>query len=143
MRNSTNIITNDSVVNRKWLAGAFKALSDATRLRILRLLAANDAEMCVCEFVDVLQARQYTVSRALGLLENAGLVQGQKDGRWVYYSLANQDHTVVSALYGVVASVSETDEVFLLDQERFRERMGLRKDGRCRVGIQTEDLIER
>ncbi|MBT8247714.1 MAG: metalloregulator ArsR/SmtB family transcription factor [Acidimicrobiia bacterium] len=143
MRNSTSIVTKDSVANGKWLAAAFKALSDSTRLRILRLLAANAAEMCVCEFVDVLQVRQYTVSRALGLLEQAGLVQGQKEGRWVYYSLSNRDDTVVAALYEVVASVSDADEVFLLDQERFRERMALREDGRCRVGIQTEDLIER
>ncbi len=143
MRNSTSIVKRDSLANGKWLATAFKALSDATRLRILRLLAANDAEMCVCEFVDVLQVRQYTVSRGLGLLQQAGLVQGQKEGRWVYYSLSNQDDAVVAALHEVVASVTDCDEVFLLDQERFRERMALREDGRCRVGIQSEGLVER
>lgn len=143
MRNSTSIVTNDSGAKGKWLTGAFKALSDVTRLRIVRLLAANTAEMCVCEFVDVLQVRQYTVSRALGLLEQAGLVQGQKEGRWVYYSLSSQEDAVVAALYGVVASVSEADEVFLLDQKRFKERMALRENGRCRLGIQTEELVDR
>ena len=143
MRNSTSIVTRDSIANQKWLTLAFKALSDSTRLRIVRLLAANAAEMCVCEIVDVLQVRQYTVSRGLGLLEQAGLVQGQKDGRWVYYSLSNRGDTVVSALYEFVASVSDSDDVFLLDQERFRQRMALREDGRCRVGIQTQDLVER
>ncbi len=99
--------------------------------------------MCVCEFVDVLQVRQYTISRGLGLLERAGLVGGQKEGRWVYYSLSNQDDAVVEALCGVVASASDADEVFLHDQERFRDRMALRENGRCRVGIQTEGLVER
>lgn len=143
MHNSTTIVTNGSVANGKWLAAAFKALSDPIRLRMLRLLAANVAEMCVCEFVDVLQVRQYTVSRGLGLLEQAGLVEGHKDGRWVYYALTNQDDAVAAALYEVVASVSNADEVFLVDQERFAERMALRENGRCRVGIQTEGLVER
>ncbi|NNF05390.1 MAG: winged helix-turn-helix transcriptional regulator [Candidatus Eisenbacteria bacterium] len=143
MHNSTSITSRKSLTNISWLTTAFKALSDPTRLRILRLLAANKAEMCVCEFVDVHQVRQYTVSRALGLLEQAGLVLGQKEGRWVYYSLANQDDTVIASLYTLVTSISEADEVFLLDQERFQKRMALREDGRCIVGIQTRDLIER
>jgi ArsR family transcriptional regulator len=127
------------MIDRKWLAAAFKALSDLTRLRVVRLLAANEAQICVCEFVDVLQERQYTVSRGLGLLERAGLVEGHRDGRWVYYSLVKRDDAVATLLHELVASVSG-DEVFSLDQRRFDERMALREDGRCRLGIQTEGL---
>lgn len=129
------------MVDRKWLAAAFKALSDLTRLRMVRLLATNGAEMCVCEFVDVLQERQYTVSRGLGLLERAGLVEGQRDGRWVYYGLVKKDLAAVALLHELVASVSG-DKVFLLDQTRFKERMALREKGRCRVGIQSEGLVK-
>lgn len=129
------------MVDRKWLAAAFKALSDLTRLRMVRLLAANDAELCVCEFVDALQERQYTVSRGLRLLEQAGIVEGQKDGRWVYYSLVRGDTGTVSILHELLKSVSE-DKVSSLDQVRFSERMAIREDGRCRVGIQTASLVE-
>ena len=128
--------------NRKWLGVAFKALSDPTRLRILRLLAANNAQMCVCELVDALQERQYTISRGLGLLEQAGLVQGQKDGRWVYYSLFNKDNGTVELLHDVAISV-EDDDVLSQDQKRFEDRMALRDEGRCRVGIQTVALRAR
>ena len=128
--------------DREWLGAAFKALSDPIRLRMLRLLAANDAEMCVCEFVDTLQERQYTVSRGLGLLEQAGLVVGQKDGRWVYYSLAHKDDATAVALHQLIASVA-SDEAFALDQKRFKKRMELRENGRCRVGIQTKGLVAR
>jgi ArsR family transcriptional regulator len=139
MRNSTTIIAqNTEGASTKRLAGAFKALSDPTRLRMLRLLAANAAEMCVCEFVDVLQVRQYTVSRGLGLLEQASLVEGHKDGRWVYYGLADNDDAAAAALYALVGSASDGD-----DQRRFKERMSLRENGRCRVGIQSESLVER
>lgn len=128
--------------NRKWLGVALKALSDPTRLRILRLLAANNAQMCVCEFVDALQERQYTISRGLGLLEQAGLVQGQKDGRWVYYSLINKDDPTVVLLHDVAISADD-DDVLSLDQKRFDDRMALREEGRCRVGIQTVALMAR
>lgn len=130
------------MTEREWHGAAFKALSDPIRLRMLRLLAANDAEMCVCEFVDTLQERQYTVSRGLGLLEQAGLVEGEKEGRWVYYGVASKDDAAAASLYELVASIPD-DEVFSQDQKRFKKRMALREDGRCRVGIQTEGLVER
>ena len=128
--------------DRKWLRVAFKALSDPIRLRILRLLAANNAQMCVCELVDALQERQYTISRGLGLLEQAGLVQGQKDGRWVIYSLINRDDPIVVLLHDVAISV-EDDDVLSLDQKRFENRMALREEGCCQIGIQTVALRAR
>jgi len=65
----------------------FKALADETRLRILKLLEAR--EMCVCEVMVALDLTQPTASHHLGLLENAGLVKGRKEGKWVFYSIAN------------------------------------------------------
>ena len=125
--------------DRERVTHAFKALSDPTRLRMLRLLAANKAEICVCEFVDALRERQCNVSRQLKLLQVAGLVRGEKDGRWIYYGLAPGKDPIVSALYRLVARLPD-DEVFAGDQERFDGRMRLRTDGRCRMGIQTPAL---
>lgn len=67
----------------------FKALADRTRLRILKLLGVR--EMCVCEVMVALDLTQSTVSHHLGLLENAGLVKGRKEGKWVFYRIANLD----------------------------------------------------
>lgn len=64
----------------------FGAFADRTRLRLLNLL--RDGEKCVCVLVDVLRQPQPTVSRHLGHLRRAGLVQARKDGMWVHYRLA-------------------------------------------------------
>ena len=67
----------------------FKALADETRLRILKLLEVR--EMCVCEVMVALDLTQPTASHHLGILENAGLVRDKKDGKWVFYRVANPD----------------------------------------------------
>jgi len=65
----------------------FRALADETRLRILRLLEVR--EMCVCEIMVALDLTQPTASHHLGILENAGLVNDRKEGKWVFYSVAD------------------------------------------------------
>ncbi len=65
----------------------FKALADETRLRIVKLLEVR--EMCVCEVMVALGLTQPTASHHLGLLENAGLVNDRKEGKWVFYSIAD------------------------------------------------------
>lgn len=65
----------------------FKACADRTRIRLLNMMA-REGEVCVCDFVDVLQTNQPKVSRHLAYLKRAGLVKDRKDGLWVYYSLA-------------------------------------------------------
>jgi len=65
----------------------FKALADTTRLRILKLL--NVREICVCEVMIALDLTQPTASHHLKILENVGLVKSRKEGKWVYYSIAN------------------------------------------------------
>lgn len=65
----------------------FKALADATRLRILGLLVVR--EMCVCEVMVALDLTQPTASHHLRILENVGLVKDRKEGKWVFYSLCD------------------------------------------------------
>lgn len=98
--------------------------------------------MCVCEFVDTLQERQYNVSKHLKLLQQSGLIEGEKEGRFVYYRLFGGNDATRRALHKLVASVPDLDETFAKDQARFEERMSLRAGGRCCVGIQTKELAE-
>ncbi|MCW4021528.1 MAG: metalloregulator ArsR/SmtB family transcription factor [Candidatus Bathyarchaeota archaeon] len=67
----------------------FKALSDETRLRILKLLSLR--EMCVCEVMVALDLTQPTASHHLNLLQNVGLVEDRKEGKWVFYSIAKPE----------------------------------------------------
>ena len=77
------------------LATGFTALSDPVRLRVLSMLAdAPEGEVCVCDFVDPLGKSQPTISHHLKILSEAGLVQSEKRGRWVWYSL-NRDRLAV------------------------------------------------
>jgi len=121
------------------LVQVFRALSDPARLRILRLLAANKTQMCVCELVDCLQERQYNVSRQLKALVAAGVITGEKDGRWVYYGLDSGAQSGAVEVQRVIARI-EPDATLADDQRRFEHRMRLRSGGRCRVGIQTRGL---
>lgn len=73
------------------LAAGFNALSDPVRLRVLSMLAdAVDGEVCVCDFVDPLGKSQPTISHHMKVLSEAGLVTGDRRGKWVWYSL-NRD----------------------------------------------------
>lgn len=65
----------------------FKALSHPTRLNILRLLSVRD--MCVCEIMAILDATQPTTSHHLNILENMGLIEERREGRWVFYRVAD------------------------------------------------------
>ncbi|HWD54275.1 MAG TPA: metalloregulator ArsR/SmtB family transcription factor [Acidimicrobiales bacterium] len=70
------------------LASRFSALADPARLRVLSLIAASpEGEVCVCDFVGPLGKSQPTVSHHLKILSDAGLVQSERRGKWVWYSL--------------------------------------------------------
>jgi ArsR family transcriptional regulator, arsenate/arsenite/antimonite-responsive transcriptional repressor len=66
------------------VAERFRALSDATRVRMLNLLARND-ELCVCDMQANFDLSQPTISHHLSLLKKAGLVTSDVRGRWAFY----------------------------------------------------------
>ena len=73
------------------LARGFTALADPVRLRVLsQLAAAPEGEVCVCAFVEPLGKSQPTVSHHLKILSDAGLVHGDRRGKWVWYTLDRQ-----------------------------------------------------
>ena len=70
------------------LEQVFKALADRHRVRILnRLIAAGGEAVCVCEFQDMLDLKQSSVSYHLKQLLDAGIVEREKRGSYAYFSL--------------------------------------------------------
>jgi ArsR family transcriptional regulator len=67
----------------------FKALSDETRLRIIKLL--EHGELCVCDITAALDMVQPKVSFHLSTLKEAGLIRDRKQGKWIHYSLMEND----------------------------------------------------
>jgi ArsR family transcriptional regulator len=71
------------------LAGVFKALADPGRLRLLSFIAAQPgAEACVCYLTEPSGLSQPTVSHHLKVLNDAGLLEREKRGAWVYDRVA-------------------------------------------------------
>lgn len=68
------------------LAGILKVLADPARLRLLSLIAAR-GEACTCHMIEPLGLSQPTVSHHLKVLHEAGLLERERRGIWVYYRL--------------------------------------------------------
>ena len=79
----------------------FKALSDRTRLRIVRLLMAR--ELCVCEMMFVLGLAQSRLSHQLRILRDAGLVEDMRDGQWIIYRVSPGTRATIAELLAVFA----------------------------------------
>jgi ArsR family transcriptional regulator len=92
----------------------FKGFADATRIRILNVLAAG--ELCVCDIHEILELPQPLVSRHLARLRNAGLVEVERDSQFAHYRLAAPDNPVHRILVNCVrTSFKRVDG---LDDER-------------------------
>ena len=70
------------------LARAFKAIADPGRLRLLSFIAAQrNAEACVCHLIEPLGLSQPTISHHLKVLTDAGLLERERRGTWMFYRL--------------------------------------------------------
>ena len=110
----------------------FQALSDQTRIRILRLLIESGEEACLCELADSLEEESYKLSRHLKVLRQAGVLSAEKDGRWIYHKLV-RGVPHLNHLYASVKSLPDTRGVFVKDQKIFKKRRSFRQGGRCKT----------
>jgi DNA-binding transcriptional ArsR family regulator len=107
-----------------------RALSDENRVRAL--LALGDQEVCVCQLIELLQLAPSTVSKHMSVLKQAGLVTGQKKGRWMYYRLPGPaaSPAIRQALSWVRQAVSKAPRI-LEDSERMQKILGTSRDRLC------------
>jgi DNA-binding transcriptional ArsR family regulator len=81
--------------------GVLKAMGHPVRLRILAML--REGELCVCQMTALLDLATSTVSAHLAELKRAGLVNERKDGRWVFYRLAEEEPPMLASVWTTVA----------------------------------------
>jgi DNA-binding transcriptional ArsR family regulator len=95
---------------KEFLATA-KALSDENRVRALMFL--QEGELCVCQIIEMLGLAPSTVSKHMATLHGAGLVETRKDGRWMFYRLADQTAATgaIAALRWVQESLADDSQV--------------------------------
>lgn len=88
-----------------------KALSDESRLRAL--IAVKDGELCLCQIIEVLGLSPATVSKHMNILEQAGLVERMRRGKWRFYRLADDSpsRAVQVALEWVLAELRSDPRV--------------------------------
>jgi len=92
---------------------ALSTLSDDTRNRLARYVAAADGELCVCELSVLVDVSDSAVSHALSDLHDAGLVTRRKEGQWRYYGATERADRLLAALDGTrdgAASEGNRDE---------------------------------
>ena len=109
----------------------FHALSDPTRLRMVRLLFGAGQPICQCEFVDSLSISPANISRHAKILLQAGLFEEHREGKWVYYQIAKGAVSLRRALS------QSRDSVVADDLRRFQKRLKLRQAGKCLMGVQN------
>ncbi len=118
----------------------FKALSDETRLRLLNLFNHSKKPLCVCELTDALKMPQYQISKHLSLLKHPGLIKNEKQGKWTYYSLIN-DNFVNSQLF-IFLYRFLNDTQFEQDWQYLQKRLSLRENDLCTIGSVAVEKLD-
>lgn len=104
------------------LSQLFRALGDETRLRIVALLAHG--ELCVCHLEKALGLNQPNISRQLGVLRAARVVEARREGTWVYYSLVPQSHEIVKSQLETLTRAFGAARALKADHARLRKSCG-------------------
>ena len=109
----------------------FKALSDQNRVRAI--MSLKERELCVCQIVELLGLASSTVSKHMSLLADAGLVESEKRGRWVYYRPAsNGDHQTKETL-AMLPRLLDGENQLAKDNESLKSILELDPETLCRI----------
>lgn len=117
----------------------FQALSDATRLLIICLLATSEPEIYLRELLDALLELQCNLSRHLKVLRQTSFLSSQKEGRWIYHRLTTAPDYYSSSMLWYAHCL--TRKVFTAgNMANLNKHMAVRENDRCWVGILSGEL---
>jgi ArsR family transcriptional regulator len=114
----------------------FKALSEETRLRVLRLL--RHGELCVCDIVAALDMIQPKVSFHLAVLKDAGFIKDRKQGKWVHYRIDDSDMFKRFLLLSILERIDA--EAVKEDEERLKEFLRRKKEKANIVALPDREI---
>jgi ArsR family transcriptional regulator, arsenate/arsenite/antimonite-responsive transcriptional repressor len=117
-----------------------KALSDQNRVSIV--LALEGREVCVCQIIQFLGLAPSTVSKHLSILKQARLIEDRKDGRWMYYRLADEDAPteVREAIAWVCRSLADSQRI-QKDAQRLQSILAIDPKELCKQQNRTIAVI--
>jgi ArsR family transcriptional regulator len=116
-----------------------RALSDENRVRIL--MALRHHSFCVCEITAFLDLSPSTTSKHLSVLRQARLIEGRKEGKWVYYRLADSDGSygmAKDAIEWAVRSIGSCQEM-RRDEEGIKQIL---ESEREKYGVDGEHVCD-
>jgi ArsR family transcriptional regulator len=106
-----------------------KALSDSNRVRALMFLQGG--ELCLCQIIEMLGLAPSTVSKHMAVLHNARLIESRKEGRWVFFRLAeSQDPVVQGAIKWAMDALAD-DKQARADAKAIKAIRKLDKEKLC------------
>jgi DNA-binding transcriptional ArsR family regulator len=122
-----------------------KALADENRLRAL--YALQSGELCLCQLIELLGLAPSTVSKHMAILRQARLIEGRKEGRWIYYRLMDADKPVevqksIAWICGALAKIKKIKE----DGRRLKKILRIDREelcGKYRCPGQSDEKIRR
>ncbi|MFA5010628.1 MAG: metalloregulator ArsR/SmtB family transcription factor [Ignavibacteria bacterium] len=104
----------------------FKALSDSSRIRIIKMLQRKP--LCVCEIREILNLATSTVSKHLSILREAGLIVDWKDGKWINYKINPAPDSLASNALLYIQMQIEDDSTIKNDRKKI---MGVDRNILC------------
>ncbi|MES0342270.1 MAG: metalloregulator ArsR/SmtB family transcription factor [Candidatus Humimicrobiaceae bacterium] len=105
--------------NLKNIEKIIKALADKNRLRMVYLLNEKQ-DLCVCEITDIIGLSQPTISSHLRLLENADLIESDKDGLWVNYNINSRSGLFSRKLIEMICKDLRKDKQIISDLKKLK-----------------------
>ena len=91
------------------LAPAFKALGDPVRLRLISMIAsAESGETCVCDMTESFELSGPTISHHLRVLREAGLIEGDRRGTWIWYRVLPEKVAALSQLLNIATPATRS-----------------------------------
>lgn len=108
-----------------------KALADENRIRALMML--RQGELCVCQIIEILGLAPSTVSKHMSILRQAGLAEGHKQGRWMFYSLPDRHAPlpVRQAVKLLLDNLEGTPQI-KKDDKKLQSTLSMDKETLCR-----------
>jgi len=103
----------------------FRALADATRWRIVRLV--KDRALCVCELADILEMPQSSVSSHVQIIRKAGMLESEQCGKWTYFRISRNHLPLLTKIITTLPG----DTVHASDLERAEARLADRANSCC------------
>ncbi len=109
------------------LISVFKALSDETRLKMLKIF--QKGEICVCDLVSVMDMSQPKISFHLNVLKEAGLIRDRRQGKWVHYSINDSD--IFRRFLVLTVTEKITDETIKVYLSRLIKLKDMKNKNKC------------